>query len=179
MGTLALLLALTALWAGPEITQNNSWVGPIDQNRCSAIWLPLRGCPGSFYQAHNPGLHSQGAQLVCEGTLPSTPGPWAQSGAISASPHHSVGPIFAPSHPDAPPAWPPWPPDPTKTYGTSLLVPVVVRVTVPGTNARELNISRFLEWISARMNASTASCDSVGEAYKRNGSSQRCDDVSP
>ena len=37
MGTSALLLALTALWTGPEITQNNSWVGPVDQDRCSAI----------------------------------------------------------------------------------------------------------------------------------------------
>lgn len=37
MGILAPLLALTALWGGPELTHNTSWVGSNAQNQCSAI----------------------------------------------------------------------------------------------------------------------------------------------
>ena len=40
MGLVAPLLALTALWPGSAITQNNSWVGPVVQERCSAIGGP-------------------------------------------------------------------------------------------------------------------------------------------
>ena len=44
MGTLGPLLALTALWAGPEIPHNNSWVGPFVQNRYSAIIMSFIIC---------------------------------------------------------------------------------------------------------------------------------------
>ena len=65
MGTSALLLALTALWVGPEITQNNSWVGPVDQDRCSAIEVSLSYLFWGFsnYRDH---IYGFGPQNLCD-----------------------------------------------------------------------------------------------------------------